>query len=108
VNDPISEQVWGEHERFVRERTPRGLEDQGLRAPLDEIEVFVHRFVVVNEAQAHAITLWAAHTWVIDAAHATPYLYVVSAEPESGKTRLLEVMKELELLCARCHRLDSW
>jgi Protein of unknown function (DUF3631) len=39
--------------------------------------------------------LWAAHSWTIDAAQATPYLYVTSAEPECGKTRLLEVLHEL-------------
>jgi Protein of unknown function (DUF3631) len=45
--------------------------------------------------QATAVVLWAAHTWAIEAAHATPYLYATSAEPESGKTRLLEVLREL-------------
>jgi Protein of unknown function (DUF3631) len=62
---------------------------------LDAIEVFVRRFVVVSEVQATAIVLWVAHTWAIDAARSTPYLYVVSAEPESGKTRLLEVLEVL-------------
>jgi hypothetical protein len=62
---------------------------------LDAIEVFVRRFVVINEVQAAAIVLWVAHTWAIDAARSTPYLYVVSAEPESGKTRLLEVLEVL-------------
>jgi hypothetical protein len=62
---------------------------------LDDVVAFVHRFVVLDEAQAAASTLWIAHAWVIDAAHATPYLHVTSAEPESGKTRLLEVAREL-------------
>ena len=62
---------------------------------LDEVEVFVRRFVVVDEAQAVAFVLWVAHTWTIGAAHATPYLHITSPEPESGKTRALEVAHEL-------------
>jgi Protein of unknown function (DUF3631) len=41
------------------------------------------------------VTLWQAHTHAVDAANVTPYLHVRSAEPESGKTRLLEVVGEL-------------
>jgi hypothetical protein len=62
---------------------------------LDAVEVFVRRYVVLDEAQATAVSLWAAHTHAIGAAQATPYLFVTSAEPESGKTRLLEVLHEL-------------
>jgi hypothetical protein len=62
---------------------------------LDAIEVFTRRYVVLDEVQATAVTLWVVHAWAIDAAHATPYLFVTSAEPESGKTRLLEVLHEL-------------
>ena len=62
---------------------------------LDSLEVFVRRYVVLDEAQATASVLWVVHSWAIDAAHATPYLHIYSAEPESGKTRLLEVLHEL-------------
>lgn len=62
---------------------------------LDVVELFVRRFCVIDDAQAAAVTLWAAHTHAIDAAMATPYLYASSAEPESGKTRLLEALHEL-------------
>jgi hypothetical protein len=62
---------------------------------LDALELLVRRFVVLNDAQAAAGALWIAHTWTIEAARATPYLYVTSAEPECGKTRLLEVLHEL-------------
>jgi Protein of unknown function (DUF3631) len=74
-------------------REPRGSGDPS--SLLDAVELFVRRFVVVDEAQASAITLWIAHTWAIEAAYATPYLFICSAEPESGKTRLLEVFQEL-------------
>lgn len=66
-----------------------------LAVLLDAIEVFVRRFVVIDDAQATAVVLWIAHTWAIDAARATPYLFVCSVEPESGKTRMLEVFREL-------------
>jgi hypothetical protein len=62
---------------------------------LDALERFVRRFVVLDEAQAAAAALWIAHTWTIEAARATPYLFVTSAEPECGKTRLLEVLHEV-------------
>jgi hypothetical protein len=82
---------------------PRGYEtsfatpflERDLAALLDAIEVFIRRFVVLDEAQASACTLWTAHTWAIEAAQATPYLFVTSAEAECGKTRLLEVLREL-------------
>jgi Protein of unknown function (DUF3631) len=62
---------------------------------LAAVETFTRRYVVLDEAQATAAALWVPHTWAIEAAHATPYLYVTSAEPECGKTRLLEVLQEI-------------
>ncbi len=69
-----------------------------LALTLDEAAAFIGRFVVLTDAQRTACALWAAHSHALDAAEATPYLNVHSAEPESGKTRLLEV---LELVVAR-------
>jgi hypothetical protein len=66
-----------------------------LAVLLDDLDAFVRRFVILDEAQAAAVALWVAHAWAVDAANATPYLHVTSAEPESGKTRLLEVAHEL-------------
>jgi len=65
---------------------------------LDDLAAFIRRFVVVSTAQATVIALWIVHTHTLDAAEATPYLAVTSAEKRSGKTRLLEV---LTLLVAR-------
>jgi integrase len=45
-----------------------------------------------NEALV-ALQLFVLHTWAIDAAYATPYLAIVSAEKQSGKTKLLEVLE---------------
>jgi hypothetical protein len=71
------------------------VEIQDLAALLDAVELFLRRFCVIDDAQAAAATLWVAHTHAIEAAMATPYLYASSAEPESGKTRLLEALREL-------------
>jgi putative DNA primase/helicase len=76
-----------------RVRAENGISDTAKL--LDALELFLRRFVVLDEAQATAATLWTPHTWTIEAARATPYLFVTSAEPECGKTRLLEVLHEL-------------
>jgi hypothetical protein len=65
---------------------------------LDDVRAIIRHYVIVDDAQADALALWAAHTHALAAAEATPYLAVNSAEKRSGKTRLLEV---LSLLSAR-------
>jgi Protein of unknown function (DUF3631) len=62
---------------------------------LDDVRGFIRRFVVLDDAQADAVTLWAAHTHVFDAFGCTPYLAITSPEKRSGKTRLLEVLELL-------------
>lgn len=60
-------------------------------AMLADLFAFVRRFVSLSLSQARVVVLWIAHTHTIDAADATPYLAITSAEKQSGKTRLLEV-----------------
>lgn len=74
---------------------PDSTDENPLAAALDEVRIYVGRYVVVGSAELDAITLWVAHTWVFDAADATPYLHVTSPEKESGKTRLIEVLRLL-------------
>lgn len=69
-----------------------------LATLLESIIAFIRRFVVLNQQQAEAIALWVVHTHAIDAADATPYIYITSAAKRCGKTRVLEV---LDLLVAR-------
>lgn len=45
-----------------------------------------------------AVTLWAAHTWAAEEFYVTPRLVLDSAEPQSGKTRVLEL---LNLVCRK-------
>ena len=87
-------------DQAIREIATNG----GLTTPettadlLDKVESFVRRYVVLTDAQATTVALWAAHTHALDAFNCTPYLSVTSADKQSGKTRLLEV---LDLLVAK-------
>jgi len=62
---------------------------------LSALAPFIRRYVVMSEAQADVVALWILHTHVIEAADATPYVAITSAEPRSGKSRLLEVLEQL-------------
>lgn len=74
-----------------------------LRDLLDSAEAFCRRFLTaLSDAHFRLLALWVAHTYVIKAAETTAYLHVTSAEPESGKTRVLEV---LDVLCCKASQL---
>jgi Protein of unknown function (DUF3631) len=78
--------------RLAVEYDPRSLSLAGL---LDQVEAFQRRYVVLTDAQHAVVAVWNAHAHAIAATSTTPYLHVVSAELESGKTRLLEVIEPL-------------
>jgi hypothetical protein len=60
---------------------------------LDEIHAFLCQYVAFPEPeQADAVALWIMHTHAFNAAEATPRLSIQSAEKQSGKTRLLELL----------------
>jgi len=66
---------------------------------LDDVEEFIARFVALpSEDALVALTLWAAHAHRMDAWESTPRAAMLSPEPGSGKTRVLET---LELLVPR-------
>lgn len=59
---------------------------------LDAVVTFVSRFSAFpNEHCAPTLALWYAHTHIADRLYVTPRLILDSAEPGSGKTRVLEV-----------------
>ncbi|MEU8631601.1 DUF3631 domain-containing protein [Amycolatopsis sp. NPDC048633] len=63
---------------------------------LDSVVTFVSRFsAFANEHAAPTLALWYAHTHVADRLYVTPRLILDSAEPGSGKTRVLEVAQYL-------------
>jgi hypothetical protein len=80
-----------------RERDPVALVAGDVARTLAAVCEFIRRFVVMSDEQAVALTLWAFHTHAIEASDYTPYVFVTSAERESGKSLLKEV---LELLTA--------
>jgi Protein of unknown function (DUF3631) len=62
----------------------------------DAVEQFLRRHVVFGcDEQVVACALFVLHTYAIQASEVTPYLAVTSAEKQSGKSRLLEVLEAL-------------
>jgi hypothetical protein len=57
---------------------------------------FLDRFVAFPSKDAHvAVSLWVVHAHLIDRWESTPRLALLSAEPKSGKTRVLEMVELL-------------
>lgn len=65
-----------------------------LAEVLSTVAELIRHFVSLAEAEARIIALWVAHTHAFDAARATPYLSITSAEKQCGKTQLLEVREK--------------
>ncbi len=63
--------------------------------PLDLAHAYIKRYVSLADVQTDALTLWAAHSWAMDAADVTPYIAIQSVGPGSGKTTLLEVLEQI-------------
>lgn len=60
---------------------------------LDEARAFLKRFCAFPSDHAlAAVSLWAAHAHMVAHFHTTPRLALLSPEPASGKTRVLEVL----------------
>jgi len=65
---------------------------------LSQLVSVIRRYILLTAAEADAVALWIVHTHAFDAAGATPYLAITSAEKRCGKTNLLEL---LEMLVAK-------
>lgn len=61
---------------------------------LEEIKVYIHKYIDLPSYEIALIAHYAMMTWVWDAFNAFPYLRF-KGEPETGKTRCLEVLKQL-------------
>jgi len=60
---------------------------------LNTVHTFIKRFVAFpSPACIDTVTLWAAHAHMVGHFHTTPRLAMLSPEPESGKTRVLEIL----------------
>lgn len=67
------------------------------REILDDVADWIRRYVAFPDRHcAPVVALWAAHSYVSSSAYVTPRLVLSSAEPGSGKSRVLEL---LALLC---------
>lgn len=66
------------------------------QAMLDEVASFVGKYVCFpKDEHLTTVTLWIAHTHVFEAFYNSGRLAVLSAEKESGKTRLLDMLQLL-------------
>ncbi len=66
------------------------------RDVLTEIQAIMDDYVVFPSDEARdAVVLWIAHTHVADVFESTPRLGLMSNEPASGKTRVLELIEHL-------------
>lgn len=58
----------------------------------DSLKKYVH---FADEEQVWAVTLWIAHTYLLDGFDVSPRLAIRAPSKQSGKTRLMEVAREL-------------
>lgn len=63
-----------------------------LATAIEDASAFIRRYVVLTDEQLIAVSLWVLHTYALDAAEITPYLAITSAEKESGKSILLDLL----------------
>lgn len=63
---------------------------------VDQVRDFITSYVSLpDEAYADVLALYVLHTHAFNAARTTPYIYLTSQGPGSGKTRVLEVLNEV-------------
>ena len=59
---------------------------------LDEVSLTIQKFIVLDDQQADAVSLWIALTWFIDIVEVAPLMIINAPEKSCGKTQLLTVM----------------
>ncbi|MGO1055713.1 DUF3631 domain-containing protein [Crossiella sp. CA198] len=78
--------------RLVATAPPADAQQLDGAQVLDNVRDFVARFnTFPHEHCAPMLALWYAHTWAAEHFYITPRLVLSSAEPGSGKTRVMEV-----------------
>jgi len=76
-------------------REPEQIDVGDGAALLDCVSAYIRRYISASDPQLAILALWAVHTHVFSEIDCTPYLAITSAEKQSGKTRLLDVLKTL-------------
>jgi hypothetical protein len=106
----ISERLNREHQADSPRKTGlAGSEAGGLLnrsdPPLDRVRDWLQRFICpMASRDLDLLTLWIAHTHLVDETYTTPRLLIESPVPESGKTTVLE---HLERLCRHPMQMAS-
>jgi putative DNA primase/helicase len=67
----------------------------GGAAFLDAVAAIVKKYVVLTDAEAHAVALWCVATHSFDSFFIFPRLTLRSATPRCGKTTLRDVVAGL-------------
>jgi len=62
---------------------------------LTDIAATIRRFIVCIEEVSHAVTLWIAMTWLIDAVQVAPLAVITAPEKRCGKSLLLYLLGQL-------------
>ncbi len=84
-----------DHLDWCPDRVRRRDEPENGASLLDDVAAFIARYVACSPAGRDAGALWIAHSHAFEAAETSPRFAPLSAEPQSGKTRYLEVLKLL-------------
>ena len=82
-------------ERFLKLAALRTHPDTPDAALFDSIADLIRKYVYIGRNELIICTLWAAHTWTLQAARHTPYLHLRSALPQSGKSLLLDILYQI-------------
>lgn len=61
----------------------------------DDLLALFKRFISTGEPELTILALWVLHTHAFGVSYYTPYLAITSAEKQSGKTRVLEVLNSV-------------
>jgi hypothetical protein len=62
----------------------------------DDLLALFKRYICAGEAELSILAIWTLHTHAfVGVGYYTPYLAITSAEKQSGKTRVLEVLKSV-------------
>lgn len=75
--------------------TVGGIRQRDGAVLLDDIAEMIGRFVACSQSARDAAALFVVHTHAFAAADCSPRFVLSSAEPQSGKTRFLEILKLL-------------
>ncbi|MBN0974258.1 MULTISPECIES: DUF3631 domain-containing protein [unclassified Gordonia (in: high G+C Gram-positive bacteria)] len=75
---------------------PKRKPPKAMHRTADEIDTYLRRYCVLGSDHHYAAAvLWALHTHVVECFDTTPRLFLDSAVPGSGKSRVLELLEHL-------------